>query len=99
MRRFRLLFLVVSLVLLAPAAILVDRALRSVALERTMRHQALAERVFDEMERGLSRLLEREEARPFEQYGAEMDVQAFPFVIGHFQVDPDGAIHSLPVRG
>jgi signal transduction histidine kinase len=96
MRRFRLLFLVFSLAIIAPVALLVDRALRSVALEREMRHQALAERVFDEMERALSRLLEREEGRPFERYVEEHEAPAFPFVVGHFQVDPDGRVRALP---
>jgi TerC family integral membrane protein len=46
-----------SVALLAPMGFLVHRALSSVALERTTRHQVVAERIFDEMERGLSRLL------------------------------------------
>src|SRR5512139_252066 len=78
-------------------ALLVDRALRSVALERQVRQQTVAERVFDEMERGLSRLLELEEQRPFESYGLGVERAAFPFVVGYFQVDPDGSIHGMPV--
>jgi signal transduction histidine kinase len=96
-RRFRVLFAIVSLALLAPLGLLVDRAVRSVALERQMRHQALAERVFDEMERSLSRLLDSEEQRPFEQYTLEAQPPAFPFVVGYFQVEPDGNIHASPV--
>jgi signal transduction histidine kinase len=96
-RRFRFLFLTFAVALLALAVLLVDRALHSVALERQLRHQALAERVFDEMERGLSRLLEREEKRPFEHYGAEGEPTTLPFVIGYFQVDPDGSLHAQPV--
>ncbi len=102
MQRFRLLFLAFAVALLALAALLVDRALHSVAIERQMRHQALAERIFDEMERGLTRLLEREEQRPFEHYvpegpRSEGEAAAFPFVIGYFQVDPDGSVHTQPV--
>jgi signal transduction histidine kinase len=96
MRRFRFLFAIVSLALLAPMALLVERAVRSVALERQMHHQALAERVFDEMERGLSRLLDREEQRPFEQYAIDPPPAAFPFVVGHFQVEPNGSVRAFP---
>jgi signal transduction histidine kinase len=94
MRRFRVLFLVCALALLGPMALLIHRALGSVALERQMRHQAVAERVFDEMERALSELLAREEERPFDQYGVDVPTPAPPFVIGHFQIDPDGSIHT-----
>ncbi|HVO25704.1 MAG TPA: HAMP domain-containing sensor histidine kinase [Candidatus Margulisiibacteriota bacterium] len=97
MRRFRLIFLAFALALLAFVGLLVERALRSIALEREMRHQALAERVFDEMERGLSRLLEREEQRPPGQYTADPQPAPFPFVMGYFQADPDGGIRTAAV--
>ena len=61
-RRFGL----VALALLVPVALLVWRALASVAVERQTRHEIVGERVFDEMERTLTDLLAREEARPFE---------------------------------
>ncbi len=92
MRRFPLVMLLVALALAVPMIFLVQRALQSVVLERQMRHQALAERVFDEMERGLSRLLEGEEERPVERYVAAGKVPAFPFIVGHFEVDPDGRV-------
>src|SRR5437867_3015113 len=76
--------------------LLIERALRSVTLERQMRHQALAERIFDEMERGLSRLLEQEEQRAFDQYVTDAGPPAFPFVIAYFQVEPDGKVRVLP---
>ena len=58
--------------------------------------EVVAERLFDEMERALSDLLAREEARPVEAYGAAGAVPlapapAQPFVVGCFEVDPDGA--------
>lgn len=99
MRQFRILFFIFSLVLLVPIGFLVERALRSVALERGMRHQVIAERIFDEMERSLSRLLEREEQRSVDQYLPSVDPAAFPFVIGYFEVDPDGTIRSSPTVG
>src|SRR5689334_25447331 len=71
--------------------------MRSVALERQMRHQALAERVFDEMERSLSRLLDHEEQLPFEPYASDAQPPAFPFVLGRFEVAPDGGVHAVPV--
>jgi signal transduction histidine kinase len=98
-RRFRFLFLVFALALLALLALLVDRTLRSIAIEREVRHQTLAERVFDEMERGLSRLLEREEQRPFEPYTVDVQPSAFPFVSGYFQADPDGSVHAIAAPG
>jgi len=115
MRRFRLVFVVVCLVLLAGLALLVRRAAESVALERQLRHRAVADRVFDEMERALSELLAREEERPFGQYdytwappgqlgGAVAvtrsplaDPPALDFVVGYFQIDPDGSL-STPLR-
>ena len=99
MRRFRVLFVVFALALLAPLAVLIQRARHSAALERQMRHQAVAERVFDEMERGLSRLLEGEEGRPFDQYTDTAQAPSWPFLIGRFQVDPDGTIHALASAG
>lgn len=97
MRRFRILFILVALALLAPLALLIERALHSVAIEREMRHQAVAERVFDEMERALSRVLESEEQRPIEQYAGSIAVPELPFVIGHFQIDAAGMVRSAAV--
>jgi signal transduction histidine kinase len=96
MRRLRLLFVAFAVALLAPLGFLVHRALDSVALERAMRHQAVAERIFDEMERELSRLLDVEEERPFESWGAR--VSEFPFVVGYFQLDPGRRVRVLSVR-
>ena len=92
MRRFRLLFLIVAVGLLAPLAVLVYRAQRSAALERRMRHQAVAERVFDEMERALSGVLERAEELPFDRFATGGE---WPFAVGYFQIDPDGSVHPL----
>jgi signal transduction histidine kinase len=91
-RRFRLLFLIVAVGLLAPLAVLVYRAQRSAALERRMRHQAVAERVFDEMERALSDVLERAEEQPFDRFATGGE---WPFAVGYFQIDPDGSVHAL----
>src|SRR4030095_3442760 len=98
MHRFRLLFLAVALALLAPLGFLVQRALHSVALERQLHHRACAERVFHEMERSLSTLLERETAQPVEDYGRDDANVSWPFVLGRFQIDSDGNVHVLPMR-
>src|SRR5215470_13380689 len=113
MRRFRILFIVVAIALLAPMAVLVRRAVHSVELERRTRQQAVAERIFDEMERALSDLLAREEERPFGEYsntyappGKPGDVRvrsplaeppSLPFIAGYFQIDPQANLHS-PLR-
>ena len=110
MRRFRLLFVTVAAVVAVPVGLLLQRAVESVALEQRTRHQAVAERIFDEMERTLSAWLAREEERPFGQYssayipqGAHADVAvrspladppSLPFIRGYFQVDPDGSVHT-----
>jgi signal transduction histidine kinase len=95
-RRFRLLLLAFSLVLFGVVSLLVQRALRSVEIERSSRHQTVAERVFDEMERGLSEFLDREEDWSFDQYDSNAQVSVFPFVVGHFSVGPDGTISVQP---
>ena len=68
MSRLRLRFLLLGVVLLVPIGLLIQRTLESVEFERRVRHEAVAERVFDEMERALSALLAREEARPYGHY-------------------------------
>lgn len=109
MKRLTFMFLGVGVALLLAVALLVSRALDSVEEERELRHQAIAERIFDEMERELTELVEREEARPFEQYlhyyyydassGSDPGeplaaVPAEPFIVGYFQIDPTGRVSS-----
>jgi len=99
MRALRRRFLLVGVGVLVPVALLVWRALGSVAVERRMRHEVVAERLFDEMERALSDLLAREEARPVEAYGAGGAVPLAPaadqpFVVGWFEIDPSGAVRT-----
>jgi signal transduction histidine kinase len=94
-RRIRLVFLLLAVLLLVPMGLLVQRALQSQALEREVSHRAVAERLFDEMERELSRILSAEEERPFADY--RFDGGGFasqPYVAGNFQVDPDGSFHT-----
>jgi signal transduction histidine kinase len=95
---------VLALAVLVPAALLVHRALRGAAAEQAARHRAVAERLFDEMERALSDLVAREEARPVEAFratGAARLAELPPegFVLGYFQIEPDGHLTTpLPPR-
>lgn len=89
--RLRLGFAALALALLLPAALLVQRALAGVAAEREARHRAVAERVFDEMERALSSLVAREEARTVEGWGGAPGAEE-GFVLGTFQLEPDGRL-------
>jgi two-component system, OmpR family, phosphate regulon sensor histidine kinase PhoR len=101
-RRFRAVFVLVAVALVVPTALLVRRSLQSVEVERRARHASVAERLFDEMERALSGFLAAEEARPFAEYvrpsgaGASSPRAASsPFVLGYFQLDPEGRL-ELP---
>ena len=109
MRRLRVVFAVVSAVVLVALALLVRRALQSVAVERAAGHRTVAERAFDEMERELTTWLAVEEARSYEEYrffvvpadgslalarSPLSQPPAQPFVVGYFQVEPDGAVTS-----
>jgi two-component system, OmpR family, phosphate regulon sensor histidine kinase PhoR len=107
-RRFHVVFLLVAVALVVPTAFLVRRALQSVDVERRARHASVAERLFDEMERALSEFLAAEEARSFAEYAPPVEPAdtaprrplaspALPFVVGYFQLDPDGRL-ELPNR-
>ncbi len=64
MTKLRWTLLLLALGIGMPAALIVSRATVSLELEKASRHAAVAERVFDEMERSLSDFLVREESRP-----------------------------------
>jgi len=113
MTRFRVAVALLAIALLVPTGFLVRRALAGVAAEEEARQRAVAERVFDEMERELTDLIAREDARPFAEYsfgGAAGDAGGgarsplasppeLPFVVAYFQVDPDGAVRSPLLPG
>ena len=108
MTRLRVTFLALALLLLLPLGLLVRRALVSLANERELRHQIVAERIFDEMERELTALVRREENRPFEHYrsyylpessGTSIrsplaDPPGEPFILDYFLESPDGTLTS-----
>src|SRR4029079_17402025 len=96
MRRISTALALVALALAVPLALLVSRAVQSVALEREARHRVVAERVFDEMERALSTFLQQEEARPFEGWA---DVEpSSSFALGYFELAPDRALSARERR-
>jgi signal transduction histidine kinase len=113
MRRFRILFAAIAVVVVVPVGLLLQRAIASVELEKRARHQTVAERMFDEMERALSEMLTGEEERPFGQYSHEYvppgqdggtpvrsplaEAPRLPFIDAYFQIDPDGTLRS-PLR-
>ncbi len=95
--RLRLALALLAAALVVPSALLVHRALRGAEAEQSARHRAVAERVFDEMERALSELVAREENRPVEAFRATGDARisaypAEPFVLGYFEIEPDGRV-------
>jgi signal transduction histidine kinase len=113
MKRIGLLVVLVAALLLMGVGALVARALESIEQEEAMRHGVVASRVFDEVERELTALIEREEERSFLEYtylyvpesqlpgttGLSLSPLAHEpaegYVLGHFQIDPDGAL-QLP---
>jgi len=86
----------------------VSRALASLNNERELRHQIVAERIFDEMERELTALVRREEDRPFEHYRSYYvsessgttirsplaDAPEETFILDYFLESPDGTLAS-----
>ena len=104
MRRLRVALVLLALALALPVVLLVLRARDGERLERELRHQAIAARAFDEMERRLTALLDTEEGRSFEAYWRLVDpaVSLPPdlpsFVVGHFQIDPVGRLQARDPR-
>jgi signal transduction histidine kinase len=99
-RRLRLAFAALAVALAIPGALLVKRALSSVALEREARDRAVAERVFDVMESSLSALLAAEEARPASDYdfaSAASPLREPPeeaIALGWFEIEAGGRVST-----
>lgn len=108
MTRLRLLFALLALLLVVPTLLFVHHTRESLRVEHELRYRAVAARVFDEMERALSVWLAEEDARPTGHYRYYSDAipdgsrtlsplsrePEEPFVVGYFQIDPDGSFHS-----
>lgn len=91
--RLRIAFLLLGAALLLPLALLLRSVDSRLEAQRRLRHELVAERIFDEMEGELTALLSREEARPSDAYvGAGTHVENWaPFVVGYFTRDARGA--------
>jgi hypothetical protein len=89
--RLRLGFLVLGVLLLGPLALLWSAANQRLEIQRRLRHEVVGERIFDELERELTDLLDRESRRPSLAYDAPTrpDVWA-PFVVGYFTLGRAG---------
>src|SRR4051794_27330780 len=68
--RLRIAFVLLAAALLAPLALLARSMELRFEAQRRLRHEIVAERIFDEMERELTALLATESARPTEAYNA-----------------------------
>ncbi len=99
MRRVRAAFGLIGGGLLVLVALVVWRAEQSLEVERVARHDTLAERLFDEIERELSSFLAEEETRPLVDYAGPRSRPLHPFVIGLFQLHPDGSFEAHPAGG
>jgi signal transduction histidine kinase len=95
MKRLRLVFALLALALLGAAGLLVQRALGSVEAEEEAQRRTLAERVFDEMESGLSTFLSNEEVVPFQAWLSRPAPDP-PFVVARFELGPGDAIRLSP---
>lgn len=106
--RARLSLLVAGVLLLTGLALLLRGALASVEREQLLRREALAARVFDELEATLASFVAVEQARPFVQWRREWlgagapgltrsplaDLPEQEFILGYFQIEPDGSFAS-----
>lgn len=90
--RLRLAFVLLAAALLLPLALLARSMEARLEAQRRLRHEIVAERIFDEMERELTSLLEIESARPTEAYSAASTrVERWaPFVVGYYTRDAAG---------
>jgi hypothetical protein len=93
--RLRLAFVLLAVLLLLPLALLLNAANERLEAQRLLRHQVVAERVFDELERELTLLLESESQRPSSAYAQDTSVGAWaPFIVGYFIVDSAGTRYA-----
>jgi hypothetical protein len=83
----RLAFVALGAVLLTPLGFLLDAVDERIEAQRRLRHDVVAERIFDELERELTTVLESESARPSAAYGEPTRIEAWaPFVVGYFKL-------------
>ena len=86
--RLKVYFVLVGVALLAPLALLWRSAEARFEEQRQVRHEVVAERVLDEMQRELTAIHAREAARPSSDYYASTSPERWnPWVVGYFTVD------------
>lgn len=89
--RLRLAFLALAAVLLTPLGFLFLAIEGRVEAQRRLRHEVVAERIFDELERELTAVLAAESARPSSAYDEPTRSEAWaPFVVGYFKIGAAG---------
>jgi hypothetical protein len=86
LKRLRLGFVLLGALLLLPLGFVLRAAEARLEAQRRLRHEIVAERIFDEMEHELGSLLANEQRRPSSAYDAENTrVSSWsPFVVGYF---------------
>jgi hypothetical protein len=91
LNRLRLAFIAIGVVLLTPLGWLLWSFDQRLEAQRRLRHEVVAERVFDEVERELLRFLNEEAQRPNEafQMGIALDAAA-PYVLGYYEKGASG---------
>ncbi|HLT37253.1 MAG TPA: hypothetical protein VK034_13260, partial [Enhygromyxa sp.] len=103
----RVALMAAGLVMLIGLGLLIHGALEASAREQQLRREALAARVFEELEGSLAAFVAGEQARPFVQWRREWlapsgaltssplaSLPEQPFVLGYFQIEPDGQFAS-----
>lgn len=93
----RLTFLGLAGLLLLPLYALKGAIDARIAAQARLRHEVVAERIFDEFERELTHVVERETTRPSSAYDSPTDPATWaPFVTGYYVVNRQGV--RLTVR-
>lgn len=108
MKRLRFAFLAIAILLLLPVGLIVRQTLRSTAVERAEQHEAVATKLFEEMQSTLNDFLEAEEGRSPGEYKSYYvplgernsvrsplaDLPYPPYVLGYFEIDERGNVQT-----
>jgi hypothetical protein len=84
LNRLRLAFLGIGALLLLPLGLLAHSVTARLEAQRRLRHEVVAERIFDELERELTLVLSQELARPSAAYDAPSTDAVPSYVLGYF---------------
>jgi hypothetical protein len=94
LNRLRLAFLGIGALLLLPLGLLAHSVTARLEAQRRLRHEVVAERIFDELERELTTVLMQEFARPsYDSPSMRVD-DAPAYVLGYF-TSPGGRLELL----